>query len=41
MQVGGDMNVNVIGNSIENVGKKKDEFVVEGNTKTGKRIDLN
>jgi len=41
MQVGGDMNVNVIGNAIENVGKKKDEFVVEGNTKTGKRIDLN
>jgi len=41
VQVGGDMNVNVIGNAIENVGKKKDEFVVEGNTKTGKRIDLN
>ena len=41
VQVGGDMNVNVIGNSIENVGKRKDEFVVEGNTKTGKRIDLN
>jgi hypothetical protein len=41
VQVGNDMNVNVIGNSIENVGKKKDEFVVENNTKTGKRIDLN
>jgi len=41
IQVGNDMNVNVIGNSIENVGKKKDEFVVENNTKTGKRIDLN
>jgi hypothetical protein len=41
MQVGGDMNVNVLGNSIENIGKKKDEFVVEGNTKTGKKIDLN
>jgi len=41
MQVGGDMNVNVIGNSIENVAKRKDEFVVENNTKTGKRIDLN
>ena len=41
VQVGNDMNVNVIGNSIENVGKKKDEFVVLNNTKTGKRIDLN
>ena len=41
MQVGGDMNVNVIGNSIENVAKRKDEFVVENNTKTGKKIDLN
>ena len=41
MQVQGDMNVNVIGNSIENVGKRKDEFVVLNNTKTGKRIDLN
>ena len=41
VQVGNDMNVNVIGNSIENVGKKKDEFVVLSNTKTGKRIDLN
>jgi len=41
MQVGGDMNVNVIGNSIENIAKRKDEFVVENNTKTGKKIDLN
>ena len=41
VQVGNDMNVSVIGNSIENVGKKKDEFVVLNNTKTGKRIDLN
>ena len=41
VQVGGDMNVNVIGSSIENVGGRKDEFVVENNTKTGKKIDLN
>ena len=41
MQVGGDMNVNVIGKAIENVAKTKDEFVVGNNTKTGKRIDLN
>ena len=41
IQVGNQMNVNVIRDSIENVGGKKDEFVVENNTKTGKRIDLN
>ena len=41
MQVGGDMNVNVIGQAIENIGKTKDEFVVGNNTKTGKKIDLN
>jgi len=41
MQVGGDMNVNVIGKAIENIAKTKDEFVVGNNTKTGKKIDLN
>ena len=41
IQVGNQMNVNVIRDSIENVGGKKDEFVVENNTKTGKKIDLN
>ena len=41
IQVGNQMNVNVIRDSIENVGGKKDEFVVGNNTKTGKKIDLN
>ena len=41
IQVGAQMNVNVIRDSIENIGGKKDEFVVGNNTKTGKRIDLN
>jgi len=41
IQVGNQMNVNVIRDSIENVGGKKDEIVVGNNTKTGKKIDLN
>ena len=41
IQVGNQMNVNVIRDSIENIGGKKDEFVVGNNTKTGKKIDLN
>ena len=41
VQVGNDMNVNVIGKAIENVAKTKDEFVVGNNRKTGKKIDLN
>ena len=41
VQVGNQMNVNVIRDSIENIGGKKDELVVGNNTKTGKKIDLN
>ena len=41
IQVGNSMNVNVIRDSIENVGGKKDELVIGNNTKTGKKIDLN
>ena len=41
IQVGNQMNVNVIRDSIEDIGGKKDEFVVGNNTKTGKKIDLN
>ena len=41
IQVGNQMNVNVIRDSVENIGGKKDEFVVGNNTKTGKKIDLN
>jgi len=41
IQVGNQMNVNVIRDSIENVGGKKDEFVIGNNTKTGNKIDLN
>ena len=41
IQVGNQMNVNVIRDSIENIGGKKDELVVGNNTKTGKKIDLN
>ena len=41
IQVGAQMNVNVIRDSIENIGGKKDELVVGNNTKTGERIDLN
>ena len=41
VQVGNDMNVNVIGKAVENVAKTKDEFVVGNNRKTGKKIDLN
>ena len=36
---GGD--VNIIGNNVENVAGKKDEFVIGDNTKTGKNINLN
>ena len=35
------MNVNIIGNNVENVAGKKDEFVIGDNTKTGKNINLN
>jgi len=41
IQVGNQMNVNVIRDSIENIGGKKDELVIGNNTKTGKKIDLN
>ena len=41
IQVGQQMNVNVVRDSIENIGGKKDELVIGRNTKTGSRIDLN
>jgi hypothetical protein len=41
VQVNGDMNVAVLGKSVENVSGTKDEFVVDVNTKTGKTIQLN
>jgi hypothetical protein len=41
MQVARNMNVNIIGNNVENVAGKKDEFVIGDNTKTGKNINLN
>jgi len=40
MQVGKDMNVNVLGNSIENIVGTKDELVQSKNTKTGSEIDM-
>ena len=40
MQVGKDMNVSVLGNSIENIVGTKDELVQSKNTKTGSEIDM-
>lgn len=41
MQVNRNMNVNIIGAAVEEVGQTKKELVVGTNTKTGSRIDLN